>query len=189
MPSPFLLGRIEIPTNFSKSQRLVGFQFLEGIATNEGVIFFRVVAVFTKSLQTKILSGFKSAQLISFTCHEHVASDHLIEINNLCTMIHNNLICVYFKFINITIKTYIQQLYASFHLWWSHIAVSWKQNNYTSVFIRRHIVFSAIFCSFIATFSSVFFIVQMSLYVFDFTTWHEHVRNRLIRTFLVAPTT
>ena len=115
-PPPFLLGRVEIPTKFSKSQRLVGFQFLEEIAMNEGVIFFRVVAVFTKSLQTKTLSGFKSAQLISFTCHEHVASDHFIEINNLCTMIQNNLICVYFKIINITIKTYIQQSYASFHL-------------------------------------------------------------------------
>ena len=41
MNPPFLLGEVELPTKFLKSEGLVGFEFSEVIAT-------KVVAVFTK---------------------------------------------------------------------------------------------------------------------------------------------
>ena len=98
-------------------------------------------------------------------------------------MMQHNLICNYLKIINITFATYIWQSYTSFYLIQSRIPLLWKQN---SVFIRRYLVFSAFFCSFIFTLSSVLFIVQND---FDFTTWYECVKNTLTCTFIVAPTT
>ena len=89
-------------------------------------------------------------------------------------MMQHNLICNYLKIINITFATYIWQSYTSFYLIQSRIPLLWKQN---SVFIRRHLVFSAFFCSFIFTLSSVLFIVQND---FDFTTWYECVKNTLL---------
>ena len=69
-----------------------------------------------KSLSKKNLAVFQSAQLISFTRHEHAPSDHLIQGDNMCTMMHHNLICSYIKIIKITSTTYILQSYLSFHL-------------------------------------------------------------------------
>ena len=37
---PFLLGRVELPNKFSKSESSVGFQFLEGVTVQEGVTLF-----------------------------------------------------------------------------------------------------------------------------------------------------
>ena len=44
---PFLLGRAELPTKFSKSESLVGFQFLEEGCCERGVDLFQRVEVFT----------------------------------------------------------------------------------------------------------------------------------------------
>ena len=38
---PFLLGRVEPPTKFSKREGLRGLQLWEGVAGKEGVTFFR----------------------------------------------------------------------------------------------------------------------------------------------------
>ena len=51
---PFLLGEVELPTKFSKRERgLTGLQFLEGVAGNDGVTFFRVGVQFLDKKKLK----------------------------------------------------------------------------------------------------------------------------------------
>ena len=46
---PFLLGRVEPPTTFSKSESSKGFQFKEGVAAKEWATFFKVCSSYIKN--------------------------------------------------------------------------------------------------------------------------------------------
>ena len=111
-----------------------------------------------KVFKQKFRAVFISVQVIIFT-RLLFQIDLMNERDNLCTIMQHSLICNYLKMTIITITTYICQSCSSFRLRKSYISLTCKQSNYMSVFIRRNIVFSVLFYSFVVTPSSILFII------------------------------